>query len=452
MNTASIVIYTLLGFFVVIFELKRRKELRYDMLSLFHARFVFVFCLAGITFHSTGLLLERFSQIGFVPRITVWGSIAVLVGYLSLITGFYFPGTRRWGTRIRLVEKRRTEGHYFIFLTALLLLGAVSVFVFSIPYGGILNTISFGDEIRAGRELRSPLAFFARFFPFVALVNHFSLFFLLRTEYRVRFRPVWYVLFASSLLVFIPIALIDSSRATVVSLVVINYLIIVSQTQRWQFKYLLPACVVGVIFITFGDAVFKSLIQLKYGLGAFTDMVALQSEIIKNRTQNFNEGFLSFMTNFEPTTFSIHVALENTGPNPARLNLWKDLFQAPLTYIPGGPKFASINNINTWYIFQVPEPPTSISPGWIAASFYQGWWPGLVVNGFALGLIFRVFQNIFLMNWKNYFWVPSVFAFIAFLGSGTFGGFNFIQTAGNYFPYFVFFALLFLLFIRIRRV
>lgn len=464
-----IALYSCLILFIIVFELTRQRDIPFDGLSYNNLFFLMFFPISGISIEFSSLFqygIEERNAFVFTQGIET--PISVILGFLCLTAGFYNPLIQNSGKGIRFIPRQPKPKLLVALGLAMVAFAGVSFLLYSIPFGGPFATMMKGELIRTGREEKHAYAFLFRFAVLISIFIPFFTALLLSKRQSGLHYGILALCFLLTVAVFLPIAITYSGRAFLVMPFVISYIMVVVYTKRFYLPLLILSVAAMFVVLTFTNPLFSAIPELANGIDAFISALGDRFAASNNDQEtvalsNFAKFMLqieAFLAKFKYNIFSTQIAHEVTGLNPSGWVLWRDIPGALFALIPERltgfyPPFAqyNISLINTVNIFPgVPyeQLPTSIPPGWIGSSIYTAWWFGVVINGFMLGAIGRIFHNIAMANWNNGFLIPYFYVIVMTKWSMGFQGLHWFKFISGNIMLFIWLTTLVCLCYRVR--
>ena len=414
------VAYLGLIIFIVSFELARKKDTKFDFLSLFHLFFILLYPLPGFFITSLAGNYEIFDP--NVIRLSVYDiqysiqvPLAIFTTYFLVIFVYYSPSALKYGSIVNITPRSNTI--FWIITVGILFLGLFAVAIYTAQYGGLVQAIADANFIRSGSVKRQALGFFIRlvYFNFFAAYLIASWLFIKQNQ---RKNLVLWLLFTLVMISSLISAFLVSARATMILALSNFYLAYILYRRKVALPVLIPVLIAIALFIVYGKILFYSLSG--FSKGGYIEFV---SRFQQASGQSNEEG--SFITSlvkvFSYGFTSLYAASKEYYP----LRLLGDWLYGIGSFLPDKlmrvdvPDTVSTNNT----IYLAGNTDYEIPAGFIASCIYSWSWVGVVIFSFAYGWIGRYLQTILYRHLYKIFWVPFLYAAIAqawcdFLASG----------------------------------
>ena len=397
-------IYLILLFFIAWFEIGRNKPYKIDFLTLFHIYYALLYPLPGLVLaidyqnavSPLGLRVASYSN-------NIQTSVAVVIGYFVILFGFYSKLAINFGKNI-IINARKNDSIFIDYVIFLLVIGALSIYIYGLQYGGVLIAIAQNSMIRARAVEGGNLVFFSR----LTMYSVFSSYLLCSFVFIKKHKKIsiWGIaLFLLSLLTAIVAVLLTGSRAAFVFYFLTYYYVYLIRCKRipWLSSITLLCC--ACLFLFYGKSLFYSLSAITQGVDAALDLASNALE------DNQEFTFYNFVHNFQHPIFSLDVALSNKHD----LRWFSDFIYAVINLLPnrltGTDEIRTILSYNSEYI--IGRNDFAIPLGLLAFGIYSLWWPGLVIICFVYGWIGRCLQNILAKHMNEIFWMPFFYIIVA---------------------------------------
>ena len=409
--------------FIIVFEIRRKKVLKFDFLSIFHIFFIIYYPVSLFALDVNNDVKLRSIQPGI--EVEYWKTaLAITIAYFSLIVGFYSTLARSLAKRVCITNRKSLSSNIF-FICFIILVSFFSAWIYSQPFGGLLKVIQLAHAIR-GAEVEGSLTldFFRRFIIGFQISTLF-IFAILCNSYKKRLKSVIYVILLLSIIGCLFSFIQHAGRGNIISFFLLFYLTYVLYKQSYSFKWIIPILLLGCCIVIFGKPFFGSLGYLSIGFDEF------KINLTDNITRSFqlkiasNLLIVDLLKAFTHRIISLQTALGVVSEDISRLRWFVDIPYGIISLIPS--RLTGIYNpptiiaYNTYYISGVFE--TTVPPGWIAFGYYSLSWPGLFIAGFFYGFIGRYLQTVILQNYKKTFWMPVAFVVTSWMwGYGMQGG------------------------------
>jgi MFS family permease len=414
--------YLALILFIFLIEFNRKKENKFDFLTLFHLFYLLWYPLPALVLdinqfnNSSEVLALKYDNRFYTSNIQT--AVAIFLGYFCVIVGFYSNSAKQSAKNV--IINKCSDKRVLFYSIILLLIASISMFVYSSGEGGLLLAISKAMLARVSQEAN--LASGNKFL-FLSILAQYSFYASYLSGSFIFFKQIqthrWFVytVFLFSVIISILAAILAGGRQRVINYVLIFYLGYVLRTKKLSLSLLIPFLSFAIIFILYGKAFFFSLGALPDGFDAFVDafVTSLQT---KSSDNEFN--FYSFITGFVYPVHSLDAAFNNEYD----MRLFIDFILGFVDLIPkqlfGIESPKTIVDYNSYFIA---NNETSIPPGFLAFAIYSMSWTGLITFCFAFGWLGRYLQTILTRYLDTICWVPLFYAttvifWTSFCGSG----------------------------------
>jgi hypothetical protein len=398
--------YLVLLFIIPLIEVFRKKENPIDFLTMFNSAFIMWYVLPGflIAFEPEEAVSGSWINIiGYTNKIQT--ALAIFVGYFFVLLGFYSKSAKKFGKGI--VVNARNNLIILGYAIFLLLFSAISIYVYSSAFGGVVNAITQSMAVRSGTEQSGSLGFFMRFLAAASFSSYLLCAFAFTNNIK-KGKLFLIILFSFSIVLAVASFLVRAGRFDVLYYFLGFYQIYILKTKKipWLFSVIL--LVFMVLFLFYGKNIFASLAAIPDGIDAVIDAFNKSAEGSAD-----GEGFslYNFMANFFYTVFSLDTAF---GAD-YELRWFLDLIYGFLSLIPdrllGTEPPETILAHNTRYITGAFD--YAIPTGFLAFGIYSLWWPGLVIVCLTYGWFGGYLQSIMEKHIEDVFWMPYFYTAVA---------------------------------------
>jgi hypothetical protein len=396
----AILLYTILAVVIIIYEIFRKKKYVFDPIFFVNVSYLLFYVLTPIIL---AIMPEWQSQIGLfrIYAVNIYSfdlSIIVFLGYLLLITGWYFGDFIKSKPFKVYVNSRKAQE----FACIGLIIGFAAYILYVASFGGILNSLVYGSALRYGRVDFEVLGVgkgevFRYFLPTINMVFLFYI-----SKYfaagRLNMKELRY-LYLSTLLLGLYLLSISSRGAIVNVITAIFFLNTYSSATRinltkvFKRKYFKFILLIPVFFfiVLYGKQTFWALpALLTDGLNGFIEDFIVLNNVRLGENSNFiRDGLLretshgiaslraSISENYSYLYFRDYLLLP-FHIVPTRLLGW-DL-QLPIT----------VSTLNTYLLQDLYL--ASTPPGILAMLIYNSGYFGLTIMWF-YGFVGKVIQN-----------------------------------------------------------
>lgn len=406
---------TYLGLIIFIFflEVIRKKETVFDFLTLFNLIFILCYPLPAFLL-TVGLGTKELIIGNNVYQGDPQTTIAIFLGYFVVVVGFYSKSAVALGKHI--VIKPKKDQTVIALAILVLLLGCVSIYIYSLQYGGLVNAMSQTILIRSGssRVGESGNLVFFKHFMFFSYFSSYLLGALAFSKINFRRHPLigigLIILFIGSIVISFIASTLGASRASLIYYFVGFYLVYTLKTKRIFSLATIPIIFGISLFLIYGKTLFFSLTALPLGFEAIAERFI---KSINSASSSSGEGFdfYSFLANFSFPLYSLEASL-NTVYQPRFFIDWINGF---LALIPSKvfniTKELNVSYYNTIYLIQTDA--YEIPAGFLAFGIYSMSWLGLIIVGFTYGWIGRYIQTIFNRHLSKMDWIPFIYSLTA---------------------------------------
>ena len=269
--------------------------------------------------------------------------------------------------------------------------------VYAYSYGGITHLFSIATDLRLGKaEKNLYTAWLARFlpmalFPFIyAAVSLFN-----RQTINTRLSNVVLLTFTS--IVYLITAFSHGGRYKVIIGAALFFFAINLHRNQRKIFLSISLIAISVTVLLFGNVLFHSYSDLRYGWDAFAD--SLRESYSSYSGGSIKDYILTFMHYFQHRIYSINVAYAYIQLNPSYQNYFLEfpnaflsLIPTFLTGIPPQPGTIQMNNNVVW-MFRTQD--SSAPPGWIASGYYSLKTLGVLFYAILYGIIGGSLDSIF---------------------------------------------------------
>lgn len=398
--------YLVLLFIIPLIEIFRTKENKIDFLTLFNITFIlwYVFPAFLIAFDPQNAVIDVWLNIiNYTNKIQT--AVAIFVGYLFVIIGFYSRSAKKFGQRIvvRFCNNLRILG-YAIFL---LLFSAMSVYIYSSAFGGVVNAITQALAARSGAAETGSLGFFVRFLAVASFSSYLLCGFVFTKDIK-KGKLLIIILFACSIVVALVSFLVRAGRFNVLYYLLGFYQIYILKTRKIPWVFSVVLVVFMVLFLFYGKNFFSSLAAIPDGIDAVVDKFNKSAE---GSTDGEGFSFYRFMDNFFYAVFSLDTAF---GAD-YEIRWFVDLIYGFISLVPdrllGTESPDTILAYNTIYITGAFD--YAIPTGFLAFGIYSLWWPGLIIVCLTYGWLGGYLQSVMEKYTKDVFWMPYFYTVVA---------------------------------------
>jgi hypothetical protein len=414
--------YLGLIFFILFIEFNRKKENKFDFLTLFHIFYLLWYPIPALVLdfnelnNSSEVLTLKFGNPAYTSNIQT--AIAIFLGYFCVVVGFYSNSANQSAKNI--IINKCSDKRVVLYSIILLIIACISMFIYCLGEGGLLIAISQAMLSRVSQDHNLASGSKLLFFSILAQYSFYASYLLgsfIFFKQRQPHRWFVYTVFLFSVIISILVAILSAGRQRVINYFLIFYLGYVVRTKKLSISLLIPFLSFAIIFILYGKAFFFSLAALPDGFDAFIDAFATSLQT-KSSDNEFN--FYTFMAGFVYPVHSLDAAFNNEYD----LRLFVDFILGIVDLIPkqlfGIESPKTILDYNSYF---VANNETAIPPGFLAFAIYSMSWTGLITFCLAFGWLGRYLQTILnryldTICWIPFFYATTVIFWTNFCGSG----------------------------------
>ncbi|MBF2017205.1 MAG: oligosaccharide repeat unit polymerase [Rivularia sp. T60_A2020_040] len=414
--------YLGLTFFIVFVEKVRKRKTVFDFLTFFHLIFCLMYSIPGfiLAINLGGKGIEKNSFFEFNIN-NAQLLLAIFIGYFTILLGFYSYSAKKYAKKITI--KWHSEKTIFRITAFLLIFACLSVQVYALQFGGVLNAVSQSTFIRTSVEKGGVFVFFKHFM-FLSFCASYLIYASIFLRKRKNPKLILYLVFIISVICTVVGVTITGGRAHLIIYFLTFYLvdIIVRRKIPWLATFTL--IVPSILFILYGKAFFFSLSGINDGFSRVQELflAALESQ------SESSGGFDDLIDNFSYQIYSLKAALSIDYPQ----RLFIDWYYGIISFLPERllnielPE--TISALNTTYIVGTND--FTIPTGMFAFGIYSFYWPGLIVVCFVYGWIGSFietvcYNHLFQTYWMPFIYIMSAQIWIDFFTSGDPGIFLF---------------------------
>lgn len=392
--------------FILFMEFYRKKETLFDFLSWFNV----IFCLSypfpafllEANFDQKAIEMIYDSRTSYTSDLQT--TVAIFLGYLSVIVGFYAKSATKYGKFFYV--QQNNDWKVILYAMGLLLFSCLSIQIYGSQYGGVLLALTQTNLIRAGVVETGPLVFFKQFIFTSFFASYLLASVLFVRKYKTA-RIILLVIFAFSVVVAFVAATLSSGRIPLINYFLGFYLVSVVYSGKLSLGITIPAMICIFLFILYGKALFFSLTAIPRGLEAVieTFMQAIESN------SSSGGGLYAFMSNF---VYPVH-SLDSAFKQVYEPRFFVDWIYGILSLIPsrvlngvmGIDLPPSASDWNSEFVLEVRT--TTVPPGLLAFGIYSMSWLGLIILCFVYGWVGRYLQSILLRYIRDIYWMPFLY-------------------------------------------
>ena len=449
--------YILLLLFVVLVEIKRRKVVFVDFMTLFNLFFVFSYLTPAIVFLLNPLYFHKWRFLAVVPETMESFSVllAITVGYVSIVVG-YLAGSKQQVRAYPQIVFKYGEKTQFILIVFFFAVSSAAFMVYVYGYGGVVELLLSGKHIRAGRKDAGVYQYFGY------LASGLPLSMLLFYSFEKYSSKVFYSKISKYIFFFLAFLLsliyaVGTAGRGKIGMVFLVLLFFWLNYDRPKFSakkivILLFFSVSVFCLVKYGKQAIWSLEALRDGPSAYISAFEIRSEKTIPESGTLDESLIGFARNIDHGISSVYLSLFQPEIYQSP-RLFFDWIRAFLDALPGvyQPEFiisGTPSSLNRDY-FKIGG---YVPPGWVAMKIINGgiiWlWAGSLIAGFIGGYL----NKLLLLNWNSSPIMPALFIHMAlFWKDNILGPDPFMVVLKSLATFFLFFLLAGILIIKTRR-
>lgn len=416
-----IVLYGLLLFWIVVFELFRKKEVFVDFLSVFHLFFLLSYVLVPFVYllspdsHDFWKFLK--AQNG-----SVYSWLVVLVVYLSyimIISGFFLGQKLKISNKINIIQKYSPSSEFKLYIVLFCVL-VFFMILYSLGYGGIFNLISLGQEIRAGNISGG----ITDYFSYVAigiliLPMFFYSAYLYSNEKRIKKKA--FIFFIVTFILALIYGLGTGGRGNTGILVI--YLFIIWQNyngNRLTVKKIIFLSLLSlfiIFMISYGRTAIVAMSTFGTNESYIETFITHSQQYHRQNASNSMENLINILKHFDHPFASLYPIIYSSEIYEFP-RLFLDYPRAVVSLYPGirlpdifvTSMPAELNNV---YFNSLDSRIVGNNPvGWIGLKLLNGGFIWLVIGTFIAGIIGGILNRIILRNLHVSIFMPAIFIYM----------------------------------------
>lgn len=400
----------LLGFMFFI-EVIRKKNGKFDFLTIGHLMFALAYGIPGFLLESNFDNSSLEMTMDSLPyQANIQTIFAVFIGYFLVLIGFYSKTSVQFASRISI--KSSNNKKILFYALGLLLLSSLAIFIYGSQYGGVINAMANITKIRTRSGVESgPFVFFKHFM-------YFSLFgsYLIGALAFSENRNKWYnfflkSVFCLSVIMAFTASTLSGGRAILIYYFFGFYLVYVLKGGKTLNLATIPVFCFGALFLLYGKQFFWSLSGIEDGLDGVVNKF-IESQNSKPSEEGFS--IYRLMANFAFPIESLDTAFDKYySPR-----FFVDWIYSLIYFIPERifdiQKPETISILNTRHILGVKgEPVYEIPTGFLAFGVYSLFWPGLVIVTYCYGWLGNFLQSVLSRHMHDNIWIAYIYALTA---------------------------------------
>ncbi|ELS03857.1 hypothetical protein Xen7305DRAFT_00035810 [Xenococcus sp. PCC 7305] len=400
-----------LGFllFIIVLELVRPKDSKFDFFSLFNLFFILLYLMPGwfITNLHPGMVghislgIQKLNT--YTLQYTWQVPLAIYVTYFLVLLGYYSSSAQKFASQLVIVS--RSDKTILIIAFCLLFLGCISLYSYTSQYGGIVNAISASHAIRSGAKTGKSLGFFVRLIYYNFFATYLFISFLFIKKVTKSKLKVWSFFLIGAVSSFVSISLAGSRGSAILALANF-YLTYVILKKRWSLQIMLPLMGLLITFILYGKKLFYSLSGITEGYQEILTRFQ-ESAVEYGSSTSISEYLLAI---FSYPFVSLYAAFNSSEP----IRLFSDWYIAIASVIIPERLFniiipEPVSLENTQYLLDQINPSYTIPTGFIASCVYSWSWIGIILFSFSYGWIGRYLHTVFYRHLFKIYWIPCLY-------------------------------------------
>lgn len=374
---------------VVLYEIKRKKNNKIDILTVVNTWFTFVYLFIPlVTINDNFYVNDHFLK--FIPTNSLDYGIAFLytvLFYLSLVCSYNYRKNKTG--RTQLVERRDIPWDKLS--VTLILIALIGLVLFIQGYGGLNTVIANANTIRNGKFERNTFAAIARMFTSYSMVALLVTYYVFRTTKNHDSKiKAGVLLFLSGTLTLFS-NMLSAGRGAFLAPVVLLFFMHVFISNKWNLRRLFIVLPFILFILLYGKFLFSNLDS---GIDYIIDFIILDITSLKYLIKDLFE-------NFTHPYFSLLAIMKSTYEGNGFLLLFRNvLFTLSFfAYLFGFPYQGTISHYNTEIILGTFD--STIPPGIIALGYYNFPTIGILFVALFFGYTIGFLESIFNRLKKN---------------------------------------------------
>jgi oligosaccharide repeat unit polymerase len=393
--------------FIIFVEFNRKKILKPDFLTLFHIVFVLLYPLPGF-FLEADIGNSRF-ELSMPEKIYTSNTqtlIAVYIGYFSVLFGFFSKSAQRLGRKI--IIKSKDERRIILYASILLIISIISIQVYGMQFGGVINALTNATLIRSSLLDSGPLLFFKHFMNYCFMSSYLFIFPLIFNKSKKDRKKNIFGFLLSFISAFISTSM-TAGRAQFIYYLMVFCFIYALKTKRFLSLPFVIIATFSLVFILFGKQLFWSLSQIPEGLDEVINVFVASNE----DNSDSGSSFLKILANF---AYPIH-SLDAAFTHNYDLRLFVDWVYGVISFLPQKiiniEKPETISYYNTAFILGNND--AEVPSAFLAFGIYSFSWPGLILVACVYGWIGRYIEVILIQHMKKIDWIAFLYPLVAII-------------------------------------
>jgi hypothetical protein len=415
--------YGIFLFFVVLFELLRKKSTFVDFLTIFHIYFVVSYLLVPFVYLlDTENTLWKFLSADHRSSGSWTVLFSIASGYALLVTGFTIGHKLKNANSLSITPRFGSATQFRVFIL-LFFLFVSFLFLYSMGHGGLFGLMTSGQAIRSGA---SHGGLFQYFLYFASGIKWIPLFFLSAYlfSHTGRIRNFSLLSFIFSLVLAIVHGLGTGGRANTGMIIIYLFLLwLIYDSPRMSIKKIFGfsfALFFILFMIYYGRSAIVALSALADG-GSVLEAFLLHSERYHRQSASSSLDYVVLiLRHFDHHFASLYQVLFRPDLYESPRLFW-DYPRAIFSLIPGeGLPDAFVSSmpakLNARYFNALdPRIVGNVPLSWVGMKIVNGGFFWLIVGSFWSGLIGGVIGTFLQKNIYKSVWIPAFFIYTSFL-------------------------------------
>ncbi|MHC4436743.1 MAG: hypothetical protein ACYS3S_05240 [Planctomycetota bacterium] len=436
--------------------MKRRKVVFVDFMTLFNLFFVFSYLIPAIVFLLNPLNFHKWRFLAIVPETMESFSVmlAITVGYFSIVVGYLAGSKQRIRAYPQIVFKygEKTQFVLIVFFFAVL---SAAFMVYVYGYGGVVELLLSGKDIRAGRKEAGVYQYFGYFASGLPLS---MLLFYSFKKYsgKVFYSKISKYFFVLAFLLSLIYTVGEAGRGKIgmIFLVLLFFWLNYGRPKFTAKKIVILLFFSVSVFclVKYGKQAIWSIGALRDGPSAYISAFEIRCKKTVPESRTLGESLIGFARNFDHGISSVYLSL-----------FQPDIYQSPRLFFDWLRAFPDAFPGISQPEFVVSGTPSSLNrdhfktggyvpPGWVAMKIINGSIIWLLAGSLIAGFIGGYLNKLLLLSWDSSPIMPALFIYMAFFWKDYIVGPDpFMVVLKSLATYFLFFLLAGILIIKIRR-
>lgn len=403
-----IFLYIYFILFILFFEIYRSKKVFVDFLLLFNVFFVFQYLLPATIYLINTENYESWRFLSVVPQAgnSLAVFIAILIGYVSIFSGFQLGSRLRLSAYPRLMYKYGERTQFLFIALPFFIITLASLCIYAYGHGGFLELLLGGKEIRAGRQQAGVYQYFTYFASGIvfAMLTFFGFY---RLSKHVNLRRLSILFLFLSFFFALIYAFGTAGRGSIGTVFLMLFFFWLNlQSPKFSAKkiamFLIFGCFVFLL-VTYGKSLLWTLDHLRDGPLAFWQAFQEHRAWYVGVSENSHilDRLIAFIRNVDHGIVSVYLAIYSP-----------DIYHSPRLFFDWPRAFFEIIPGISQPDFIVSGTPSSLNRDYLGVEGYvpPGWVAMKVINGGLIWLAFGSFIAGFVGGWVERFLLQNLFA------------------------------------------